>query len=159
MCDDSDDSLPMRLQAWSRPFMVIGKELCLPCDQLFSAPTDRQQHATHNVVYLTDQLHDIHHYKCQHLKVACDRMKACYGCLANYAEFQEGDKVWLCYLTWTTQTSPYIQSACVRSTEGDQMDQRHGLKDGSSTIWWQRWWWYTWKDWHHTLGLLRTSSP
>jgi hypothetical protein len=55
---------------------------------------------------LMDQLHDMHHYVCQHLKVARDRMKACYDHLANSAGFQEGDQMWLNCPTQTRVKSP-----------------------------------------------------
>lgn len=44
---------------------------------------------------------DIHHYACQYLKKASNRMKVCYVCLANSGGFQQGDQVWLYCPTWT----------------------------------------------------------
>jgi hypothetical protein len=44
---------------------------------------------TDYVVDLTDQLH-MYHYNFQHIRMASDRMKACYDCLANSIGFQEG---------------------------------------------------------------------
>jgi hypothetical protein len=41
--------------------------------------------------------------------VASDWMTACYDRLANSAGFQEGDKVWLYYLTWTRGKLPKFQ--------------------------------------------------
>jgi hypothetical protein len=42
---------------------------------------------------LVEQLHDIHHFARQHLKVASNRMKARYEQLAYLANFQEGDSM------------------------------------------------------------------
>jgi hypothetical protein len=63
--------------------------------------------------YMKAWLHEIHHYACQHLKVASDRMKAHYDCMANTAGFQEADQdqVWLCHLTWMRGKSPKLQSS------------------------------------------------
>lgn len=41
-----------------------------------------------------DQLHGRPHYARQHLRVASDRMKACYDHLAKAAGLQEVDQVW-----------------------------------------------------------------
>jgi hypothetical protein len=58
---------------------------------------------------VVDRLHDIHHYARQNLKVASDKMKApCYR-LANYAGFEEGDKVWLYRPTRTRGKLPKLQ--------------------------------------------------
>jgi hypothetical protein len=56
---------------------------------------------TNYVMDLVVQLHDIHHYTHQHLKVVSDRMKAYYDWLVNSVAFQEGDKVWLYHLAQT----------------------------------------------------------
>jgi hypothetical protein len=60
----------------------------------FSYP-DKEQSMTDYAADLVKWLHDIHHFICQHLKVASDRMKARYNQLANSAGFQEDDRVWL----------------------------------------------------------------
>ena len=75
--------------------MVFGRELRLPCDLMFRAPSDKEKSTTDYTAALVEQLHDINHFACQHLKVASDRMKACFEQLANSACFQVGDRVWL----------------------------------------------------------------
>jgi hypothetical protein len=77
------------------------RELCLPCG-LFGASSE--QGAVDN--RLCGRLHRVVAWHTtlmrQHLKVASCRMtKAWYDCLINNAEFQEGDEVWFCCLTWT----------------------------------------------------------
>jgi hypothetical protein len=47
------------------------------------------------------------------MKVASDRMKAPYDCLANSVGFQEGDQVWLCCPTQTRGNSPKLQLSYV----------------------------------------------
>jgi hypothetical protein len=89
--------------------MVFGRELCLPCELLFRTSTNKEQYVTDYVADLVDQLHDIHHYAGQHLKVASDRMKAHYDCLANFVGFQTGDQVCLYHPTWTRGISPKLQ--------------------------------------------------
>jgi hypothetical protein len=42
-----------------------------------------------------ERLYDIHHFACQHLKVATNWIKDHYDQLANVAGFQEGNRVWL----------------------------------------------------------------
>jgi hypothetical protein len=56
-----------------------------------------------------DHLHDIHHYARQNLKLASDRMKTRYDKLANFAGYQEGDRVWLYRPTRTKGKSPKLQ--------------------------------------------------
>jgi hypothetical protein len=91
--------------------MVFGRELHLPCDLMFGAPPDREQSATSYAADLFEQLHDIHHFTHQHLKVASDRMKVRYDQLTNSAGFQEGDRVWLYCPTRKRWKSPR-QQAC-----------------------------------------------
>jgi hypothetical protein len=85
--------------------MVFGRELRLPCDLLFGAPSDKKQCTTNFVADIVDRLHDIHHYARQHLKVASDRMKARYDRLANSAGLQ-GDQVRLYRPTRSRRKSP-----------------------------------------------------
>ena len=59
--------------------MVFGRVLRLPCDLVFGAPPDKEQSTTDYTADLVERLHDIHHFACQHLKVASDRMKARYN--------------------------------------------------------------------------------
>jgi hypothetical protein len=73
--------------------MVFRRELCIPCDLLFEASLNKEQSTTDYVVDLVDWLHEIHHYGCQHLKTASDRMEAHYNYLSSSMVFQEGD--WL----------------------------------------------------------------
>jgi hypothetical protein len=60
---------------------------------------------------------DIRHHACQYLKVASNRMKACYLCLDNSDRFQEGDQVWLYCPTWTRGKSPTLQPSWERNYE------------------------------------------
>jgi hypothetical protein len=66
--------------------MVLGRELRLICDLLFGVPPDKEESTTDYAVDLAEQLHDIQHFAPQHLKLASDRMKACYDRLANTAD-------------------------------------------------------------------------
>jgi hypothetical protein len=75
--------------------MEFGRELRLPCDLLFGAPPDMEQSTTGYAADLVERLHDIHHNARRYLKVASDRMKACYNRLASSAGFHEDDQVWL----------------------------------------------------------------
>jgi len=102
---DWDERLPIFLLAYQASThettgvtpanMVFRRELRLPCDLMFEAPPDKGQLTTDYTAALVEQLHDIHHFACQHLKVASDQMKPCYDQLANSAGFQVGDRVWL----------------------------------------------------------------
>jgi hypothetical protein len=47
----------------------------------------------------------------QHLKVASDRMKACYDHLANTTGFQERDQVWLYCPTWIIKKQMKLQTS------------------------------------------------
>jgi len=58
---------------------------------------------------LVECLHDIHHFICQHLKVASDWMKAHYDQLANKVGFQEINTVWLYHPTGKRGKSPKLQ--------------------------------------------------
>jgi hypothetical protein len=51
----------------------------------------------------------IHNYACHHLKLASDRMRMCYDCLANSVGYQEGNQVWLYRPTHTKGRSPKLQ--------------------------------------------------
>jgi hypothetical protein len=70
--------------------MVFRKDLHLPCDLFFGTSRDKEQSTPEFVSYLVKQMHDIHYIAHQHLKVASDKMKACYDCLAHSPGFQEG---------------------------------------------------------------------
>jgi hypothetical protein len=69
--------------------MLFKRQLCLPCDLLFRAPPDKSNY----MADLADQMYEIHHYTCQHLKVASNRMKIHYDHLANSAGLHEDDHV------------------------------------------------------------------
>jgi hypothetical protein len=88
--------------------MVFRRELHLSCNLLFGAPQDKEQPMTNYVTDLVEQMHGIHNYACQHLKVARDS-KACCDHVASTAGFHKGDHVWLCYLTQTRKKSPKLQ--------------------------------------------------
>jgi hypothetical protein len=80
-----DERLPLFLLAYRASIhnttgltpasLVFGRELRLPCDLLFGAPTDKERPTTDHVADLVGHVHDTHHYTCQHLKLASDRMK------------------------------------------------------------------------------------
>jgi hypothetical protein len=118
---DWDERLPIFLLAYRASThdttgmtpanMVFGTEHRLPCDLLFGAPPDKEQSTTDYVADMVERLHDTHHYAWRHLRVASDRMKARYDCLANSAGFQEGDRVWLYRPTRTRGRSPKLQPA------------------------------------------------
>jgi hypothetical protein len=91
--------------------LVFGRELQLPCDLLFGTPPNKEKPTTDYAASLVDLLHDIHQYARQHLKFASDRMKTRYDKLANYAGYQEGDRVWLYRPTRTKGKSPKLQSS------------------------------------------------
>lgn len=66
------------------PTTVMFKgELYLPCNLLFRAPHNKEQSMTDCVVDLVFRLCDIHRFERQLLRVARDRTKAHYVCLAN----------------------------------------------------------------------------
>jgi hypothetical protein len=71
----------------SPTIMVFRRELCLTCYLLFRVPHDKELSTINYMADIVDWLHDIHHYACQHLKVASDRRKARYDHLANSAGF------------------------------------------------------------------------
>jgi hypothetical protein len=74
--------------------LVFRREPYLPCGLLFRAPSFREQHTVDHTAELMDQLHNIHYYTRQHLKLVSDRMKAHYDHLANSVGFQEDGQVW-----------------------------------------------------------------
>lgn len=57
---------------------------------------------TNYTTALIEQLHDFHHYACEHIKLASNKTHAHYN---HLAEFQEGDQVWLYSLTKSTEKS------------------------------------------------------
>jgi hypothetical protein len=89
--------------------LVFGRELRLPCDLLFGAPLDKERPTTDHAADLVGQLHDIHNYARQHLKLASDRMKTRYDKLANSAGYHEGERVWLYRPTRMKGKSPKLQ--------------------------------------------------
>jgi len=90
--------------------MVFGKKLRLPCDLMFGAPPDKEQSVTDYAADLVERLNDTHYFARQHLEVASDRMKARYDQLANSADFQEGDSVWLYRPIRKRGKSPKLQT-------------------------------------------------
>jgi hypothetical protein len=58
-----------------------------------------------------DDLHDIHDYSRQYLKLASDQVKTRYSKLDNSAGYHEGDRVWLYRPTRTKGKSPKLQSS------------------------------------------------
>ena len=90
--------------------MVFGRELRLPCVLMFGASPDKEQSVTDYAADLVERLHDTHHFARQHLEVASDRMKARYDQLANSADFQEGDSVWLYRPIRKRGKSPKLQT-------------------------------------------------
>jgi hypothetical protein len=56
---------------------------------------DKEESKTDYIADLVERLHDTHHYARRHPRVTSDRMKARYDRLANWAGYQEGDRVWL----------------------------------------------------------------
>jgi hypothetical protein len=90
--------------------LVFGRELRLPCDLLFGAPSDKERPTTDRAADLVDHLHDIYYYARQHLNLASERMKTRYDKLANCAGYHEGDRVWLYRSTRSKRKSPYLQS-------------------------------------------------
>jgi len=90
--------------------MVFRRELRLPCDLMFRVPPDKEQSTTDYIAALVERLHDIHQFAHQHLKVASDRMKACYDQLTNSAGFQVGNRVWLYHPTQRRGKSPKLQT-------------------------------------------------
>jgi hypothetical protein len=94
----------------------------------------------------------IQHNTHQHLKLANIRIKASYDHLANSTGVQEGDHVWLYYLTWTRrmpskpQTSwegPYKVVTWINDVA--YVIQHHP----------QRRWWYFWTHWPVFIKYLR----
>jgi hypothetical protein len=55
---------------------VFGIELRLPRDLLFGTPLNKEKPTKDYLMDHVERMHDIHHYACQHLKVASDTMKA-----------------------------------------------------------------------------------
>lgn len=51
---------------------------------------NNEQPMTDYMMNLMEWLHDSHHYVRQHLKMASNKIMACYGCTASYMGFQEG---------------------------------------------------------------------
>jgi hypothetical protein len=62
---------------------------------VIQALPNRDHSVTNHMADLLEWLYDIHHYACQYMKVANDRMKICCDCLGSSAGFQEGEQVWL----------------------------------------------------------------
>jgi hypothetical protein len=105
------DSLPQkRRPPYSPANMVFGRELRLPCDLMFGAPPGKEQSVTGYTADLVEQIHDIHHFDRQNLKVASDRMKARYDQLANSAGFKAGERVWLYRPNRKKGKSPKLQT-------------------------------------------------
>jgi hypothetical protein len=71
---------------------LFGRELQLPCELLFGSSPDKENSTIDNVADLVDNLHNIHNYAHQHLKLAIDQMKTRYDKLVNYKSYHEGDR-------------------------------------------------------------------
>jgi hypothetical protein len=91
--------------------LVFRRALRLTCGLLCGSPPDKGQSATDYAADLIEQFHDIHHYACQHLKVARDQMKVHYDRLVNLAGFQESDQVWLYRQTWKREKLMKLHSS------------------------------------------------
>jgi hypothetical protein len=63
--------------------LVFGRKLHLPRHLLFTAPPNKEQPKIDHAADLVDQLHNIHDYAHQHLKLTSDRMKTRYHRLAK----------------------------------------------------------------------------
>jgi hypothetical protein len=81
------------------------------CDLLFGVPPDKERTTTDYAAELVDHLHDIHQYARQNLYLTSDRMKTRYDKLANFAGYQEGDRVWFYRPTHAKGKSPKLQSS------------------------------------------------
>jgi hypothetical protein len=100
---DWDERLPLFLLAYrtsihdttcSRPgILMFGLELRLHCHLLSGAPSEKERPKTDNAADLMDNLHGIHHYAGQQLKLASDRMKTRYDKLANSAGYHRVKRV------------------------------------------------------------------
>jgi transposase InsO family protein len=86
--------------------LMFWRDLRLPGDLLFGAPSDKEQPTINHAADVVDWVHNIHDYARQHLKLASDRMKTHYNKAANCAGYQEWDKVWLYRPTRTKGKSP-----------------------------------------------------
>jgi hypothetical protein len=120
--------------------MVFGRELRLPCDLFFGAPSNKEQSTIDYVVDFADRLRGIHHYALQHLKVASDRMKARYDRLSSSTGFQEGEIIWLYRPTWTRGKLPKLQlswedphKVIIRMNDLVYRIQRHPRTDDGGT--------------------------
>jgi hypothetical protein len=72
---------------------VFGREHQLPCELLFRAPPDKEKPTIDHVADLVDNLHNIHNYAHQHLKLVIDQMETHYDKLVNYKGYHEGDRI------------------------------------------------------------------
>jgi hypothetical protein len=75
-------------------YLVFRREPCLPCGLLFRASSFKEQPTVDHAAELMDQLHNIYHYTCQHLKLASGRLEAHYGHIINSTGFEEDGQVW-----------------------------------------------------------------
>jgi hypothetical protein len=117
---DWDEILPLFLVAYrasnhdtaglTPARLVFGRGLRLPCDPLFGALPDKERPTTDHAADLVDHVYDIHNYTRQHQKLAGNRMKTRYDKLANSADYQEGERVWLYRPTHTKGKSQNFQS-------------------------------------------------
>jgi hypothetical protein len=91
---------------------------------VFWVAFDKEQSTADCVADLVDWLHDIHHYSCQHLKVASDLMKAHYNCLARIP----GGRPSLGCATQQNcancKQAVIVEKPCLDAREGQQVETR-----------------------------------
>ncbi|GFW95414.1 integrase core domain protein [Trichonephila clavipes] len=75
--------------------MLLGQDLCLSADLLFSRPPDALLAPKEYVEKLQTRMKEMHCRARGRIGIASEKMKTQYNARAIGHEFHEGDKVWL----------------------------------------------------------------
>jgi hypothetical protein len=76
--------------AWPQLTQCSGENPNGPVTCCLVLPPSREWPTVDHAADLVDQVHDIHNYACQHLKLTSDKMNTRYNCLANSVGYPEG---------------------------------------------------------------------
>lgn len=71
--------------AWKRPTSALQPAVW--------SSQNKYQPMTDYMTNLVEWLYDSHHCACQDLKMASNKIKAHYSCIASYVGFQEGNRL------------------------------------------------------------------
>lgn len=81
----------------SPSYMLLGREITLPIDLIFSEVQHEKQtqFKSDYAFHLAEQIRSVHEYARENLKITAETMKRRYDKNINFHEYHMGDAVWL----------------------------------------------------------------